>query len=107
MTSSCSLSSPRSADRRRPALNSMLLFTPSEDLAQFQRHPAAMDALLAFEDGQIVGAERDGLSGAHGDTCLFVAGGAQAKIAKDYVIGKAGHGLHLAAHQQSILLRDE
>ena len=68
---------------------------------------AAVDALLAFEDGKIVGAQRDGLAGAHGDAGLFVAGGAEAQVAEDHVIGKAGHGLHFAAHQQGVLMRDQ
>ena len=31
----------------------------------------------------------------------------KAEVAEDYVIGKAGHGLHFAADEQCVLMRDE
>ena len=66
-----------------------------------------MDAFLALEVGRAVGAERDGLAGAHADAGFFLAGDAALTIQKHDVIGIAGYGLHLAAHQQRILVRNE
>ena len=47
------------------------------------------------------------LAGAHRHACLLLARHAQLRIAEDHMIGKPGHGLHLAAHQQRILLRHQ
>ena len=66
-----------------------------------------MNALFAFKGRYAVVAQRDGLAGAHGDAGLLHAGNAEPRVAEDDVVGKAGHGLHLAADQQSVLLRDQ
>ena len=68
---------------------------------------AAVDAFFALEGGHAVGAERDGLAGAHGDAGFLLAGDAELVVEEDDVIGEAGHGLHFAAHQQRVLVRDE
>ncbi len=66
-----------------------------------------MNTLLALEGGQGRAAFGDGLAGTHGDASLLSACGTGLEIAKDDVIGKARHGLNLAAHQERILLCDE
>lgn len=66
-----------------------------------------MDAFFAFEDGHFIGAQGDGLTGAHGDAGVLFAGDAEVQVAEDDVIGKARHGLDLAAHQQSVLMRNK
>ena len=76
-------------------------------LAAVPQACAAVDALFALEGGRAVLALRDGLAGAHGDAGLLAAGDAELRVAEDDVIGEAGHGLHLAAHQQRVLLRDQ
>ena len=68
---------------------------------------ATMNAFLALERGNAVGALSNGLSGAHGDAGFFSAHGAEFQVAEDDVIGKAGHRLHFAAYEQSVLLGDE
>ena len=68
---------------------------------------AAVCAFFAFEGGQAVVAQGDGLAGTHGDAGFLDAGDAELLVEKDDVIGKAGHGLHLAAHQKRVLVSDQ
>ena len=66
-----------------------------------------MDALLALEGGQSIGAERDGLAGAHGHASFVFALGANGEVAEVDVIGESGRGLDFAAHQQRVLVGHE
>ena len=85
----------------------MLEWTPSGGLAAVPETGAAVNAFFAFKGWDAFGAFGDGLAGTHGDAGLFFASDAEAGASEDYVVGEAGHGLDLAAHQECVLLSDE
>ena len=69
---------------------------------------AAVHALLALEGDRSLRALGDGLPGAHRDAGWFSPQVLHIPaIAEDDVVTEASHRLHLAAHQQRVLLRDQ
>ena len=66
-------------------------------LAAVPQTGAAVDALFSFKIGHAIDAVSECLAGTHGYAGLLNALGAELRIAKGDVIGKAGHGLHFAA----------
>ena len=65
---------------------------------------AAVDAFLALEAGQAVGAFSNCLARAHGYACLLVALCAVLQVAEAHVIGETRIRLDLAADEQRVLL---
>src|SRR5690348_17915315 len=76
-------------------------------LAAIPDTAAAVDAFLALEHRNVFGTKRESLAGTHRDARLVLAMNAKSGIAKGYVICESRHGLHLAAHQQGVLMRDQ
>jgi hypothetical protein len=66
-------------------------------LAAIPQARAAMNAFFPLEGRDAIRALGQGLAGAHGNAGLFHAVDTKRRIPKHHVIGKAGHGLHLAA----------
>jgi len=67
-----------------------------------------VDALFAVEVGRVAlfaGHER--LGGADLDAGAFRARCAELRIGKGHMVGKAAHGLHLAALEEDVLVRHE
>ena len=67
----------------------------------------AVDALFAVEDRDAAGAGRDGLAGAGFDAQLGLAALAEMGVLEPHVVGESRRGLHLAADQQRVLVRDQ
>ncbi len=88
-------------------MNSMLLRSPSGDCAQFHRHAPQCTHFSRSNTGSAFLAQRDRLARAHRDARLLLAGDAAPPVEKHHVIGESRHGLHLAAHQQRILVRHQ
>src|ERR1017187_3696553 len=68
---------------------------------------AAVHALLAVEQRDAVRTRRDRLPRAHFDAHLDRAALAEIRIDEAYVVGIAAGRLHLAAHQQGVLVGDQ
>src|ERR1035438_360788 len=68
---------------------------------------AAVDTLLAVEHRQTVAIRCDRLPRTHLDADALLAFAANLRVAKAYMIPKSSRSLHLAAHQQRILQRDQ
>src|ERR1035437_7758188 len=67
----------------------------------------AVDALFAIESRDPAGARGDRLAGAHLDAHLGDTALAEIRVDETYVVRVAGGRLHLAAHQESVLVRHQ
>src|SRR5579862_2021743 len=75
-----------------------------QGLAAIPQAGAAMDAFFAVKIGHTVRARRDGLAAAHLDADLRPTFLTEFREKKGDVVGVPRRGLHLAAHEQRVLV---